>query len=617
VYIKSAKIRTYKNYLETGVFPLSPGFNVVVGQNNAGKTALIEALSLRFGNVPHRSLATVPNRLVEPPHPSVVDMQVIWGKEELLSVLVDQVRNIYVPTDPVETYSSAITRFSMDLSDANQLNISSAASAIRNAWLEFHGPSPSNSHRCLEFTIQQDEQEIKIAPQGIASATSDRFVGPRLAAIVQDRIYVFRAERMNIGSSAFGQETRLLPNAANLPEVLSVLQSTNAHRYNRFNEHVSTIFPQITRVSVVPRPNNRVEILIWSVPVETERDDLAIPLAESGTGISQVLAIIYVVMTANFPQILLIDEPQSFLHPGAVRKLIEILKVHYPQHQYVLTTHSPHVISASDPGTLLLVKRGVDQSTVESISPAVANQMNAVLSEVGARLSDVFGVDSMIWVEGPTEEQCFPMILHRVAKRPLLGTALLAVEHTGDFETKRAQFAERSFAIYSRLSEGTGLVPPALAFIFDREGRTLEQMDALRRRGKEKVHFLPKRLYENYLLNSEAIAACTSEIKDFRPDPVTADEVEQWIETRRWDKKYFSEAIPKNERNRERWLRDVHGAKLLGDLYSDLSEQRVTYQKTTHSVALTRWLVEHKSEAFREIADLLSEILDKQAPNQQ
>jgi predicted ATPase len=45
-----------------------------------------------------------------------------------------------------------------------------------------------------------------------------------------------------------------------------------------------------------------------------------------------VLAILYVVMTSNHPQTIIIDEPQSFLHPGAVKKLIEVLK-QYPQHQ--------------------------------------------------------------------------------------------------------------------------------------------------------------------------------------------------------------------------------------------------------------------------------------------
>jgi hypothetical protein len=263
------------------------------------------------------------------------------------------------------------------------------------------------------------------------------------------------------------------------------------------------------------------------------------------------------------------------------------------------------------------VKRGDDQSEIESISTTITNEMNSVLSDVGVRISDVFGADNIIWVEGPTEEKCFPLILQHVAERPLLGAALLAVEHTGDFETRNPHVAERYFAIYSRLTEGTGLVPPALAFIFDLEGRTPEQLDELRRRGQEKVYFLSRRLYENYLLDPEAIAACMNEIDGFRDVPVTSDEIAQWLEERRWDKTYLSRVVPKHDRTEDLWLREVHGAKLLSDLFATLSEQRVTYQKTTHSVALTRWLIEHKPEIFREIAVMLSGVLDKGVQHQQ
>ena len=58
---------------------------------------------------------------------------------------------------------------------------------------------------------------------------------------------------------------------------------------------------------------------------------------------------------ADFPQVILIDEPQSFLHPGAVRKLIEILRQH-PQHQFIITTHSPTAVTAADPDVLLLLR---------------------------------------------------------------------------------------------------------------------------------------------------------------------------------------------------------------------------------------------------------------------
>jgi len=56
-----------------------------------------------------------------------------------------------------------------------------------------------------------------------------------------------------------------------------------------------------------------------------------VPLSESGTGVGQVLAILYVVFTSEYPRTIVIDEPQSFLHPGAVRKLFEARRVQVPE----------------------------------------------------------------------------------------------------------------------------------------------------------------------------------------------------------------------------------------------------------------------------------------------
>jgi AAA15 family ATPase/GTPase len=43
MYIESIAIKNYKSFLDFGPITFGPGFNVIVGSNNAGKTALLEA----------------------------------------------------------------------------------------------------------------------------------------------------------------------------------------------------------------------------------------------------------------------------------------------------------------------------------------------------------------------------------------------------------------------------------------------------------------------------------------------------------------------------------------------------------------------------------------------
>jgi len=60
MYIVSAEVENYKSFLRSPEICFTSGFNVVLGPNNAGKTALVEALSRRIENIVHRSPNTVP-----------------------------------------------------------------------------------------------------------------------------------------------------------------------------------------------------------------------------------------------------------------------------------------------------------------------------------------------------------------------------------------------------------------------------------------------------------------------------------------------------------------------------------------------------------------------------
>ena len=49
MYISKFQILNFKSYRDSTEIEFKPGFNIITGKNNAGKTALLEALTLRFG----------------------------------------------------------------------------------------------------------------------------------------------------------------------------------------------------------------------------------------------------------------------------------------------------------------------------------------------------------------------------------------------------------------------------------------------------------------------------------------------------------------------------------------------------------------------------------------
>jgi predicted ATPase len=617
MYISSIRINNYKSFNQSSILELRRGFNIIVGKNNAGKTALLEALSLQFQHKHHRSAKTMP-KTNSPINPiSSVDVAFTVDRSELIEILhhLNAPFGIPIPSDIALGNSLEIGDHNRDpiTSYVNQV-LSKTAITFNlqqqggGGWgvpkfpsyeeLTAHGGPGNRYFAQCNFRDGRVQVEERILNAGEGNEIGYQVV----ARYLSPRVYCFRAERMLIARCAVGADRMLKPNAENLAEVLHNLQA-NTYRFSRFNGYVRQVLPDVTQVTVRNLGNNHVEVSVWNEDPKQEREDLAVPLDECGTGVSQVLAILYVIVSSDAPKTIIIDEPQSFLHPGAVRKLIDILKrEEHSQHQYIIATHSPAVITATEPTTITSLTRTEGVSVLTSIDPRETQQLRACLAEVGARLSDLFGADNILWVEGQTEEICFPKIIEKILRRPLLGTVIRGLRNTGDLESK---YAVAVFEIYERLSHGNSLLPPALGFILDAEDRTDQKKAELRHRSGNRLYFTPRKMFENYLLHPAAASALINKIDTERPQPVTEETVQQWFESN--FHKYCNPTQPGTE-----WHSHVHGAKVLHDLFSELTERRIDYDgnKVTYGIALTEWIIEHDPDHLREIAEHIQAVLD-------
>lgn len=618
--ISTFQLVNYKSYRDSGELQFSTGFNVLVGQNNVGKSTLLEALGLRFPSKPHRSLLTLPRRTTPVNPISRAKITLTVTAEELKDILLSVGGQFFVPVpDEVRGSGAQMGReILLRILSSPSISFPVLLDAPEGQTAAFQLERfPSHGQYQTQTTQEGTAQFFVMSPdaertdftcrESLSSAKGNDF-GVTVSSLLRERIYSFRAERFNVGSCPVGTRNVLESNAANLPEVLSVLQGNNPSLFARFNEYVRQIFPTVYQVSVRNVPNNQLEVIVWTENPSSQRDDLAVPLAESGTGVGQVLAILYVVLTSQFARTILIDEPNSFLHPAAARKLVEILKVDFPIHQYVVATHSPEIIRAADPTTLFLVGLEGRESKLERLDSTSVKDQGRCLLEVGARLSDVFGSDEIIWVEGDTEEICYRLIIQDLMRKPLLGRTIVAVRNVGDLEGKRPS-AKMIWEIYSQLSKNNALIPPAIAFVFDREQRTQVERHDLASRTSGKVKFLPRRMYENFLLIPEAIQAVLSALPSFQGVSVTVERVKEWLETNGGKRAYLDEPTERVDITSKTWLENVNGAKLLRDLFAGLSGDREEYRKTVHSVQLTEWLIQNKPDSFAEIKEFLESIL--------
>lgn len=625
MYISRFQLGNYKSFHVPEALEFRRGFNIVSGQNNAGKTALLEAVGLNFAGKPHRSIKTVPARDTVPDQVSWADVSFTLPRGEViefLRVLRGQMFRVPQPSLGSEfaakvgwsdqDWDGSTRRLLDAILSEDFLTFNLRASADPGHAISFgvrEGPSLSlypprvtfvtSSSVRYELATFSHTDESGIRSHGLIGDSNASDLGVSLAGLFRNHVYRFTAERMNVGQGPHGPGTQLAQNAVNLPEVLAQLQH-NPSRFAALNRTLNVILPQVKQVSVRGVIPGQLEIVVWPHDPETQREDLAVPLLESGTGISQVLAILYVVMTSNRPQVIIIDEPQSFLHPGAARKLVEFLRMG-GRHQYIIASHSPTIIAAADPKTITLVRYENGESTLRQLDTKLEKGMQATLAEVGVRLSDSFGADNILWVEGRTEEKCFRLIVERVLKRPLRGMEILGIRQTGDLESKDAR---KVLEIYRGLAEGASLLPPAVAFILDQECRDAGAKRDLRKLSEGRVRFLPRRMYENYLLNSEAIAAIVNAIPDFSSTSIAPEALGAAISARLANRGFHCSGTALFN------LATVDGARVLAEIFNEFSQTRVSYQKVWHGTALTEWLIEHCPEDLAEVRVLLEEIFD-------
>lgn len=611
MYISKIRVKNYKSFLDSGDIHFEPGINIITGQNNGGKSALLKALSTQILNMPHLSSLVKPNK-----YESIVDIQTsisiqyCIAKNDFKECLYRiKENNLIVPHNfdfnevpGFKSFRDSVIDLSYFGDSMVFIDCTIFQGKIFNAIL---GKKMNGKERSASgFIIDKLNKNISFKDNSGRSGNLKWLI--EIGESIKERSYLFFAERMNVGKCAIGTNTELKSDASNLPEVIHNLQN-RPRKFQLYQDYVRKVLPQIHQFSSKNQSDGIVQINLWNDPNADERNDLTISLSECGTGVSQVLAILYVVFTAEFPQVIIIDEPNSFLHPGASRKLIEVLK-EFPQHQYIISTHSPETIAAANPNTIHIVRMEYAQSKVESVDIKNAKNQQLYLAEIGVKLSDVFGADNILWVEGPTEEICFKKIIDKTSGLSLQGTAILGVKNTGDFEGKKT--AKMAFDVHRKLATSAGLMPSAIGFIFDLEDRGEKEIAEMQKEASSlisesgrgmPVGFLGRRMFENYLLDREAIAAVLNKAGE---KEVTIETIDKWIELHKSDPEFKAIKTVGDD-----WIIKVDAAKLLNKMFSDLTETRISYSKTIHSVALCDWLLENKPDALSEIVDILKGFL--------
>ncbi|HVB43079.1 MAG TPA: AAA family ATPase [Streptosporangiaceae bacterium] len=341
---------------------LTQGITVLTGRNNVGKTRVLQAIAGLHPDAPWSAL--LPEARIESGD-TVIELET--GRQGALER--------YEVTGPTGTTTGA--------------------------WV----PDPNNpGYSILRFSD---------GSPGVSTPDRQRWnswslPSKELAEATLRRLTFVPAQRTIPGTVTARRVEVPGPSGPDLGMAIFTRRNDDAPEFHELQRVMAELFPEIDAIlTQAVGDQSLVQI--------TYRDRFAgrsTPLEQSGTGVAQALHLIALTLFSEPGRILLIDEPHAYLHPGAERRLVQFLRDH-PEHAYVCATHSPVFINAADPEACWLVTRDQHGTAMHSVF-AEGFTRRHIFSELGIDPGDVALAERILFVEGPSDQAAYPLLLARL-----------------------------------------------------------------------------------------------------------------------------------------------------------------------------------------------------------
>jgi energy-coupling factor transporter ATP-binding protein EcfA2 len=338
--------------------------------------------------------------------------------------------------------------------------------------------------------------------QALLNASTSNFLRVLLPAW-RKSFYHFRALRLGTErTKPLASSSRLDPNGGNLSEVLLYLATDRPAIFRHLRNLIAEIVPHIGHLEV-RTSGGQLRVVFEGVTRDLNLKDL-------GTGVEQLLMTLAVGLMEAPPFTLVVEEPETNLHPAGQRALLGHLQRWAEDRQIIAVTHSPVMLNWSPGGDRLWhVTRSESDSQVDIVD---ANPL-PVLSSLGVQLSDILSADRVLVLEGPSDQDVLAVWFPEV-----LGNPRVAVLY-GD-GGDNARHADR---LAEWLAGADRASLRRVLYLRDRDELSVRALDKLSR--SPTVYLLTRRELENYLLDPAGIATGLASLKPPPKDLPTAEQV--------------------------------------------------------------------------------------------
>ncbi|HKM00897.1 MAG TPA: AAA family ATPase [Sedimentibacter sp.] len=437
--IKSVSIKNYRGIRLLENIQLT-SLTAIIGKNDAGKSAILHAINSFYNE----------NKLIDEDRylgagDDETVIEIVFDGEELSSIpkmLLDREGNLRIRKSCVtvgENYKSIIIQ--MDYVNENYKNIIQMTAAKQTSLFrqfEIEVVAPYTVEKVFELInkINESEEELEETEYEIKSSLLKNILKelyPQYSLFLADT-------NLDTGSTSFQNQFK---------KIVSTAIETHLDDFDNLQTEVSTTLnSEVEKISrYMEKHYPGLELLKpeisydWSKLINfdilmKDSSQFEINLAHKGTGVQRLFMVSYFQYLAEeaindtCSYIFAIEEPETFLHPGAQRTLLESIKQIAERHQVIITTHSPVFASEINNENIIVVNKQGNQSVYkqkEEISPEL------IVEELGIRASDnILSSRLLVFVEGSNDVKFWEIIYRKLLGRGFQNDGILFMPGGGN-----------------------------------------------------------------------------------------------------------------------------------------------------------------------------------------
>lgn len=427
--IKSITLENFRSYKEAIPIEGLSDVNIFIGPNNAGKSNILEALryiqALTGGNqLKGYTEMVFDGRTKRDIH---LTLSFCLSAEERKDFIDELFRdNSHVtPQKVLESAFLSTLTFDVILGTKGLVQEEINVSNILNGNLTIIKNSIEKNAWTRESLNLTDECKKLLKLENIKpslTAKGERSPGPGWRVLVPPGISPTRTEyqlltktreftakwswfqpiRQATPNMPPGEQTQLDSAGSTLVKFLNTLQSNDPDEFVRLKNEILKILPHLRKI-LAPLKGGAAVVTVSESGLESSRD-----LNNVSFGLMQILILVCGILNINPGSIILIEEPELHLHAGSQRRLFELIQREAEQKQFFITTHSSIFTGCTSKiSTYLVTKKGGATKVSKIEEPS---GLKRIKNELGHRNTDLYGYESVVFIEGDSEEVAFPII---------------------------------------------------------------------------------------------------------------------------------------------------------------------------------------------------------------